>query len=209
MDFGELKTRVANYLHRDDLTDTIPDFIEQAQARINHDIDTMSMDKAVSLTVTASIKEVTMPTDILELKSVRIPFAGGVRTLVQRSLVQNSQVLETTDGATAAPLFYARYGDILELTPIPESATTLEIIYKARLASFVDDTDTDFLLTNYPNIYVYASMLEAMPFLIADQRVGIWRDFYKEEVTRINEIAFKEEWSGAPIRISNLGVNTP
>lgn len=210
MDYGTLKTTIASYLHRDDLTATIPTFIQLGQARMSHDLDLMAMQTTDSLTVTASVKEVTLPTDLISLKSVRIPYDSGFRTLQQTSLVGNTQVLEQYDGATAAPRYYARYGSIIELTPTPETATTLEIVYKKRFTEFSADVDTDEVLTSYPNIYIYASMLEASPFIMDDKRAVMWKAYYDDEVMKLNALNDDSEWSGAPLQINpSLGVDTP
>jgi hypothetical protein len=206
MNYAALKTTLASYLHRDDLTAMIPTFILLAQSRMSHDLEDPSMQTTATLDVMAAMKEVVLPSDFLELMSIRIPNSGGYKTLLQRTLVGNTAVLDN-GGATGSPSSYARYGNILELTPIPDSDTTLEIVYRQRIAEFTEDTDTDTLLTVSPNIYIYGAMLEAMPFLSDPSQV--WQSMYIGEVSRLNEIAYTSEWSGSPLEILNLGMETP
>ena len=215
MDYATLKTTVQNYLHRDDLDSgggqdvNVDTFIELGQARMNHDLDLMMMQTTASLVVTAATKEVTLPSDFLRVKSVRIPYSGGYRELQQASLQSSGRMLESASGASGVPTQYARYGSVLELTPVPESTTTLEIVYVQRLAKFVDPTDTDEILTTYPNIYIYAAMTEAGPFIVDDKMAGRWRAYYKEEVDRLNELSEDAEWDGPLKQIQNLGIMTP
>lgn len=209
MNYGELKTLLASYLHRDDLTDQIPTFITLAQSRMNHDVDLTSLQSKDCVFVVKGQVEADLPTDFLEMLSLRIPFNGGFRLLQQKSLAQNSQVYETASGATGSPLYYARYGNSIELSPTPDASTTLEIVYKQRLAALVNDTDTDELLTNHLNIYIYGAMLEASPFLMDDKRAQVWGGLYENEVKRINDFAEDAEWSGSPMQITNLGTDTP
>ena len=206
MDYGTLKTTLASYLHRDDLTATIPTFITLAQARMSHDLDLTSMHAVDTLTVTAATNEVTLPVDFLEMLSLRIPDEGGYRLLQQRSLAGNSQVLDN-GGATGEPVFYARYGNVIELTPVPSASTTLNIIYKKRFTAFSLDADTDDVLTYTPNIYIYGAMLEAMPFL--KDANAPWQEMYMGEVSRLNDLAYNSQWSGGPMQITNLGTDTP
>jgi len=209
MNYGELKTLIANYLHRDDLTSTIPTFVTLAQARLNHDIDLTSMQTTDTLTVTAGTTTVALPSDFLELLSIRIPYSGGKRTLQQRSLVQNSQIYESAGGSTAAPTYYARYGSTLELSPTPEADTTLEIVYKQKLAAFSADGDTDTLLTDNPNAYLYASLLEAALYIVDSDLSNAAKGYYDIEIARLIDLNDKAEWSGAPIEQFNLGMDTP
>ena len=43
--YSDLKTAIANFLARDDLTTQIPDFIRLAEARMSRELDTRSMEK--------------------------------------------------------------------------------------------------------------------------------------------------------------------
>ena len=43
--YANLKTAIANFLARDDLTTQIPDFISLAEARMSRELDTRSQEK--------------------------------------------------------------------------------------------------------------------------------------------------------------------
>ena len=45
--FGELKTAIANFLARSDLTDRIPEFISLAEARMGRELSTRSQERAL------------------------------------------------------------------------------------------------------------------------------------------------------------------
>ena len=49
--FTELKASIANFLNRDDLTATIPDFISLAESSINNEIRHWRMEKRAETTV--------------------------------------------------------------------------------------------------------------------------------------------------------------
>ena len=210
MNYAELKVTTASYLHRDDLTDSIPHLITLAQSRINHDLDITALHKSTYGMAVAGYGEVDLPDDCLSLMSVRIEHSGGYVGLEQRTLAQNVGVLEQRGGANGTPAYYSRYGNKLEVTPTPDADTTMIIFYKKRLTAFSEDSDTNDILTDHPNIYVYAVMLEADPFIMNDERVVVWKDLYMEEVTKINAAEFEYQWSGAPLKIASPnGGNTP
>jgi hypothetical protein len=127
----------------------------------------------------------------------------------QFSLAQNGRIFESAEGASDGPRFYARHGNIIELSPIPEQDTTLNLIYVRRLVKFTDDADTDEILTNYPNIYIYAAMVEAGPFIVDDKMAARWRAYYQEEVDKLNELSEDSEWDGPLKQIQSLGTDTP
>ena len=66
--YGELKASIANYLARSDLTTAIPDFITQAESKMNRQLRTYDMEAAQSVTMSSGIG--TLPTDYLEWISV-------------------------------------------------------------------------------------------------------------------------------------------
>ena len=45
--YAELKTAVANFLARSDLTDRIPEFISMAEARMGRELETRSQENAL------------------------------------------------------------------------------------------------------------------------------------------------------------------
>ena len=52
--YDELKTSVADFLNRDDLTSVIPDFITMAEADLNRNVRHWRMEGAQTQTLTAS-----------------------------------------------------------------------------------------------------------------------------------------------------------
>ena len=210
MDYGTLKTTLESYLHRDDLTDLIPTFIQLAQSRMTRDLKTHLLQTTGTVSLTGGTATASLPSDYASLISIRVPWQGGVRTLQQHSLVQNAQVFEELQGSSGSPLYYAIYNNsTLEITPTPESSVDLQIIYQQRLAAFTLDADTDAILTQFPNIYIYASMLEAAPFIQDDDQIAKWGKFYQGEVDSLNKYSEDAQWSGAPMQIKSLGTSTP
>ena len=51
--YAELKTAIANFLARDDLTNEIDDFIDLAESRISRELETRLQDTRTTLTTTA------------------------------------------------------------------------------------------------------------------------------------------------------------
>ena len=67
--YTELKTSVANWLNRTDLTAEIPDFIELAENRIFHELRVPTNEKTIILTVNTE-GYATLPSDFLEVKDI-------------------------------------------------------------------------------------------------------------------------------------------
>lgn len=114
-----------------------------------------------------------LPTDFLEMRRVWIP---GQRPL---DFKNPPEWYSNHLGATAAmPREYAVDGDHLLVGPGPDAAYGLHALYWRRFASLTADADTNWLLTNYSSIYLYAMLLESAPFIGHDERIATWHQLY-------------------------------
>ena len=66
--YSDLKTKVASYLARTDLTDQIPDFIRFAELRLRRELRIRQMLKSVTTTTTGGDSTVELPSDFLEAR---------------------------------------------------------------------------------------------------------------------------------------------
>jgi len=80
---------------------------------------------------------------------------------------------------TGTPEFYAEYDYFHWLiTPTPNAAQTLEVIYYEQPRLLGDDFQTNWLTEYAPDLLTYATLLEAAPFLKNDERIQTWQAMY-------------------------------
>lgn len=203
MNYGELKTLIADYSFRSDMASRIVTFIQLAQARMSRDLDLVEMEKSGTITTAAGVKTADVPADLVKFLDIQAPSNGGYITLEQDSFMGIG--VRNGGGETGIPQYFARYADKIIFAPIPSGILSLPILYSARIANFSADADTDDILTNWPNIYIYATMLEMLPFL--SDKNTTWRDMYLVEVAALNARAEDTRWSGGPLVMNtNRGV---
>ena len=83
------------------------------------------------------------------------------------------------EAQTGTPQFYADYDyQHWLLTPTPNATDTLEILYYEQPQLLDDEFQTNWLTEYAPDLLLYASLLEATPFLKNDQRIGTWQAMY-------------------------------
>lgn len=83
------------------------------------------------------------------------------------------------EAQTASPQFYADYDYANWLiAPTPNAASTLEILYYEQPALLGDTLQSNWLTEYAPELILYASLLEATPFLKNDERVQLWQGLY-------------------------------
>jgi hypothetical protein len=83
------------------------------------------------------------------------------------------------EAETGAPQFYADY-DFQHwlITPPPDANYDLEVLYYEQPALLGDELQTNWLTDYAPDLILYATLLEASPFLKNDERVGMWQAMY-------------------------------
>lgn len=88
---------------------------------------------------------------------------------------------------TGTPEFYADYDyQHWIFAPTPATAATLEILYYEQPRFLGEDFQTNWLTEYAPDLLLYATLLEAAPFLKNDERVAMWQAMYDRAAQALN-----------------------
>ena len=91
------------------------------------------------------------------------------------------------EAQTAAPEFYADYDYQHWLfAPTPDAASTLEVLYYEQPRFLGEDFQTNWLTEYAPDVLLYATLLEATPFLKKDERIATWQAMYDRAAQALN-----------------------
>jgi len=191
--FADLKTSIANYLNRSDLTSVIPDFITLTEAKLNRILRIRPMQKRVSTTLTSGDAFVDLPNDFLEATQI---FIDSNPNKVLNYVNANQIELENTQESSGTPSQYTITGDEFQLSPIPDSSYTLKISYYAKIPALSTSNTSNYLLLSYPQVYLYGSLLEAQPYIVNDERITVWMSLFNEAVQLINRDDEQGRYSG-------------
>lgn len=83
------------------------------------------------------------------------------------------------ESQTAAPQFYADYNyENWLITPTPNADDALEVLYYEQPRLLGEDFQTNWLTEYAPDLLLYATLLEAAPFLKKDERIQTWQAMY-------------------------------
>jgi len=86
------------------------------------------------------------------------------------------------------PKFYADYNYSNWLFgPTPEEAYPYEVIYYELPALLSTTNQTNWLTQYAPQMLLYATLLEATPFLKNDERIQVWQSMYADSKNAINQ----------------------
>ena len=196
---SELNTAVANWLSRADLTSRIPEFIALFEAKFNRDMRVPQQERR-NESFSIDAEYVNVPTDFLELRSMFVTSSGVRYPVNQMPPSQESEFYSTGSGV---PQFVSVSGHTtadgtmaFRFAPPPDGTYTATIVYYAKLPALNSTTQTtNWLLTNYPDAYLYGALLEAAIFIAEDQRIPMWKAAYDMATGSLNRAANRARWS--------------
>ena len=174
--FSELKTAVANWLDRSDLTDRIPEFIALAEARHRRDFKIRRMETRVTANTIADTEFYTLPDNYVAMRNIQL----NTSTKTPLEYLTPEQMDRVRGGSTTGkPKAYSIIGNTFQLRPIPDSVYEIEMLYYKYFTGLSDSNTTNDMLTYHPDAYLYAVLLEAEPYLQNDKRVQLWVGAYE------------------------------
>jgi len=158
--FGGLKSSISDWLARDDLTNQIPDFVALFEAHARREYGGTVLASKSLLTTTAN-----QPTLGLGLSPRHIKYLGhddgddmrqaGIEELTRMGTIVGKPIMWAWEtGSQTVRLF-----------PTPDAEYDLVLYYSTSLSGLSADGDANWLLTNYPDIYLYGSLLQARQYL--------------------------------------------
>lgn len=201
--FTELKSSIADFLNRDDLTSVIPTFIKLAEADMNRKLRHWRME--ARKTALLDTQYTAFPTDFIE--GIRLMLTGTNEHRLE--LISLSELMDkrAADNTAGTPKFYAPVDGAFEVYPTPDQEYTLEMLYYERIDALSSSVATNWALTYYPDIYLYGSLTHSAPYLGEDARTKVWAELYQNGIsaTNMEDQQAKSSGSGHRMRIRSFG----
>ncbi|MCK6431994.1 MAG: hypothetical protein L6Q68_03025 [Aquabacterium sp.] len=195
--YPDLVNAVAGWLHRDDLASSVPDFIALAEARLNRDVRVRQQMTTATLVTVAATQAVALPADWLQFHRVRL--SSPDRPLTMLPGPDFEAMYRVSD--TGAPRNYTVEGSSLLLGPVPDSAYSIEAAYYAKLPTLTALAPTNWLLTAWPSLYLYAALAESAPYLGQDSRRAMWEMMYATDLGAALATDRRARASGSTMRM--------
>lgn len=182
MTYTSLAADIESYLERTDTAtiNKIPTFIMLAEQIIASQIKflgTLTVDEA---TMVAGNPVIAKPARWRKTVSMSITVDGEKQPVLLRKYEYLRNYWPDAT-ATDVPLYYADYDYTHWLiAPTPAAAYPFEVVYYERPQPLDVSNQTNWFTEYAPQALLYGSLLQAMPFLKNDTRVGVWKALYDE-----------------------------
>lgn len=194
--YSALQTAIADFLNRDDLTSVIPTFIELCEADLNRKVRHWRQEKRASQTLDTQYSE--LPADFLQ--AIRYYITSDNTSPLE--LISQGEMLErrqNTRDSQNKPAYYAITAGEIEVYPTPDGSYTAELYYYSRLTAL--SSSANWLLTYFPDAYLYGSLVHAAPYLADDARISVWAALYQSAIDGINAESEQSKFGGSGRRL--------
>ncbi len=180
---ADFLTQVRNYTEVDSnvLSDTLLDqFIRNVELDIAGQVDYDDLRKYATSNTTASNRYVSMPSDLLILRSVQI-ISSNVRDFLEKKDTSFIAEFAPNETVTGTPKYFANWDETnILLAPTPNAAFEIQINYIKDPPHFDSSTNT-FLSEHQEAMLLYGVLRECFGFLKGPE------DLYKLYSDRYNQ----------------------
>jgi hypothetical protein len=205
--YATLTTAIGNYTEVGTgvLTATITNqFIENAEFRMLRDVPIDADRKQQTGSLVAGQQTINCPAGCLFTRGIQVYTAtdgtitGANNWLIKRDQTFLNEYVEDQTASTpprGLPKYYAQFGGATGTTdttsgrymfaPVPAAAYTFQTHFNAKPTSLYDDTSGTWLSQNFPNGFLYATLVEAFSFLKGPMdMLTLYENRYKQEVEK-------------------------
>lgn len=198
MTYSSLLADLTQYLQRYDelVLSQLPNFVMLAQQRIPREMKLLGFRMEVTGTLSGStLTTGLMPKPSDWRKTIAFYVGTGTDNNTHTPLFERDydyiRTIWPDPTVTGTPQFYgdADYNHWL-IQPTPDQAYPFKIPYYSTLTMLDASTQTNWLTINAPDLLLYASLLEAVPFIKTDERIQVWQGYYNaaKQALQIQEI---------------------
>ena len=221
---------IENYLNRADLTFQVPDFIRLGETRLDRRLNLSENETAVILPLSGGATP--LPDDYRAWRSVtgagwprggqldymspdqfygyrRGPWApywrdeAGVPHYDGSGPCGFTIVGSVPSSDLDVPLSDWSFGaDNPFLLVGPGGAGSVRLLYRRGIPPLGNDRPINWLLAKAPDLYLYASLMEAAPYLRDDARITVWRAMLEEGLRDVMALDRDARWGRMKFRLS-------
>jgi hypothetical protein len=192
--YAELSTAIASWAHRNDtaFTDLIPDFVRMAEARFNRVLRVAAMEASFSSALTSGAA--TLPTDFIAFKELR--FDGTRDYTLRPKPIEWIRDQDDTDTANAR--YFAVTGTSVVCWP---TTGPIKGTYYQQIPA-IQTNSTNWLLTGHPDLYLFASLMEAALWAQDDSRLQLWGEKTASLIDAVQRADDRNQFDGGILAVS-------
>jgi hypothetical protein len=191
--YSELKTAIADFIHKNNLTSVIDDFIDLCEAEMQRKIKLLEFETTGTVAVTAGVG--TLPTGFIGARA--LSWDGAPDRILQYVTPDRLNRLNASDPS------YVNYYSITgsTITFANDTDGTLNITYMARFTPLSGSATTNAILTNHPSAYLYGSLVHASIYCKDPEGAIGYQQLFDDQIRQINSDNQDRKYAGASLQV--------
>lgn len=192
--YSELQASIALFSHRNNLTAQIPTFIRLAETRLNTIVKARVQTTTTTITTVAGARSASLPETLTGIKSLSIAdVAPSIDYLSPEKFAERYST-----ASSGSPRHYTTIGDLIYFGPTPDAAYVVDCVMNADIPPLSDAEPTNSVLTRWPNVYLFASLVELTDYTKDQAANAKWEGRLQEAISGINTL----DWhAGGSLRV--------
>ena len=194
--YDELVKEIESWGHRDDLGTKIPDFITIAETEMyNNELQPLQIRdmETIDTQLTVGTVYISLPERFQKMRSIRFVTDSADDEIRYQTPEQLRRY-----PYTGKPNFFTIIGDQIEFDRTPDQNYKVEIQYYARPSAINDTNQTNSVLTNYPNVYLFGALTEFFSYAQEDQQAQKYNVRFLNAIKGANKSQKKGRFGPAP-----------
>ena len=196
--YAELQTAIADFLNRSDLTSIIPTFIDLAESKIAQDLRHRNQEKRATAPLNERFE--ILPPDFLEMRRLTLSDGTQIRPMSGDWIAEQRERYNDTAGK---PKYYYMTANEIEFYPTPDDTYTMTMLYYARIPALSESETSNWVLINFPDVYLYGALYHSAGYLKDDERMKFWAGLYGKAIADLNRNSQRTQYSGGALVMRN------
>lgn len=187
--YGELRAALSDHIGHRNVSAVLPRLVQMAESYLNRELRTRYQITYATLTLASGVAN--LPADFLEMAHLY-----GLNGFQYRS-----GPLSTS---RSLPTQYSRYSVDGTKIYIDGFSGDRDIAYFAKLPTLTASPNTNWLLVNYPEVYLYAVGLEAAKYLKDADLLTISKALLEDSLRSVRVDDDRARWSNTTVRVQGI-----
>ncbi|HNE33123.1 MAG TPA: hypothetical protein PK365_12150 [Nitrospira sp.] len=192
-DYSTLKTEIADFAERNDLSSVIDTFIDLCESEMQRELKLLEFETTGTVTVTSGAG--TLPTGFIGARALSW---DGDEDRILRYITPDR--LNTVNASNPSLVhYYTITGDTIKFAN--DASGTLNITYMARFTPLSNSNTTNAIITNHPAAYLYGSLKHLSVYLKDAEGAMGYDSLFKAELAAIKKDTQDRRYAGASLAV--------
>ncbi|HNG01972.1 MAG TPA: hypothetical protein PLS35_05875 [Nitrospira sp.] len=192
-DYSTLKTEIADFAERNDLSSVIDTFIDLCESEMQRELKLLEFETTGTVTVTSGSG--TLPTGFIGARALSW---DGDEDRILRYITPDR--LNTVNASNPSLVhYYTITGDTIKFAN--DASGTLNITYMARFTPLSNSNTTNAIITNHPAAYLYGSLKHLSVYLKDAEGAMGYDSLFKAELAAIKKDTQDRRYAGASLAV--------